>query len=97
MLGSYVSLDPTYATEKTQVKTDRERVYQHRLKEARGGDGADMMGFISGVTGGYWTYMFLANRGMTLLPFQTKNLTSYALVFGAFFFSYIAGHGIVAG
>ena len=97
MLGSYVSLDPTYANERSQVRTDRERVYRHRLKEASGGEGANFMGLTTGATSGYWTYLLMRNRGMSLLPLQTKNLTTYAMVFGASVLGFLCGHGLVAG
>lgn len=68
MQESYVSLDPTYAQQKRQAYIDRERVFRERIRESRGGDGAETMGYLSGLTAGYWTYYFISGSGFSFLP-----------------------------
>ena len=44
MQDQYVSLDPDYASGKTQTAHDRYSVYAHRLNEAKGGAAAIALG-----------------------------------------------------
>ena len=68
MQDRYVSLDPTYAR-RYQYVSDRQAVYRQRYLEAQGGPLAIAVGYLGGVTAGYWTYLQYSSGGFTFFPY----------------------------
>ena len=63
--------------------TEREILFNMRLREARGGEAAEKMGTLTGVTTAYWTYLYQSKHGFSFLPFHRNKLGKYTIILGA--------------
>ena len=89
-------MNPGYAQGRQGI-SDRERLFNVRLEEAGGGQTAFTMGYLTGLTAGWWTYTYLHKGGFSFLPYQRHKVGKYTMIFGAFFAFYQVGKGLVAG
>ena len=84
MQEKYVSLDPNYAS-KHQAYTDRAILFDQRRKEAQGGQYAESVGMVTGLTAASYMYVRAQRSGFTgFLPFARHNVGHYTRIVGAY-------------
>jgi hypothetical protein len=94
MQDKYVSLNPAVATT-NQTFTDRNRMYQQRVNEARGGPYAESLGLVTGLTAATYFYARAQKHGFNG-AFTRHNAGHYTMILGSAFIAYHIGSNWVA-
>ena len=94
MQDRYNSLEPTFQDE--QIRYDRYNATQKLMKEASGGQTAQNLGFLFGLTFASMIYVRAERNGFTMLPLAKYKANTYAKIFGIGYLGYLFGHSLVS-
>lgn len=89
MQDRYNSLNPDFQSQ--QIRYDRYDATQKLMKEAAGGESANLVGYLFGLTTASMMYVRAERTGFTMLPLAKYKSSTYFKIFGVGYLGFLFG------